>query len=50
MSQPNEGTRMLPLAQVECNKLLSKVGLQIVSVVELPDKCIIQVVMKLTNM
>ena len=45
----DEGTGMLPLAQVECNKLLSRVGLEIVSAVELPDKCIIQVVMKLTS-
>jgi BTB/POZ domain len=45
----NDERRILPEAQLECNTLLARVGLEIVSVVELSDKCIIQVVLKLTD-
>ena len=45
----NDERRILPQAQLECNTLLARVGLEIVSVVELSDECIIQVVLKLTD-
>ena len=45
----NDERRILPQAQLECNTLLARVGLEIVSVAELSDKCIIQVVLKLTD-
>jgi BTB/POZ domain len=45
----NDERRILPQAQLKCNTLLATVGLEIVSVVELSDKCIIQVVLKLTD-
>ena len=38
-----------PHAQEECNQYLCKVGLEIIGVEELLDKCIIQVTMKLTD-
>ena len=43
-------TSILPHAQEECNQYLSKVGLEIVSAEEVPDKCIVQVEMKLIDM
>ena len=43
-------TSILPHAQEGCNQYLSKVGLEIVSAEEVPDKCIIQIEMKLTDM
>ena len=45
----NDERRILPQAQLECNTLLATVGLEIVSVVELSDKYIIQVILKLTD-
>ena len=45
----NDERRILPQAKLECNTLLARVGLEIVSVVELTDRCIIQVVLKLTD-
>ena len=45
----DDGKKLDPIAHEKCNKLLGRVGLEIISVAELPDKCIIQVVMKLSD-
>ena len=42
-------TSILPNAREECNQYLSKVGLEIVNAEEVPDKCIVQVELKLTD-
>ena len=44
-----DGTSILPHAQVECNKFLSKIGLAIASVMLLPGRCLIDVVLILTD-
>ena len=45
-----DGGKYYPDAHGECNQYLSKLGLEVISVVKAPDECIIQVSMKLTDM
>ena len=45
----DDGTRILSHAQVECNKFLSRIGLEIASAMALPDRCLIHVVLMLTD-
>ena len=45
-----DGGTYYPQAHEECNQYLSEIGLEIISVVKPPDKCIIQIAMKLTDM
>ena len=44
-----DGGKYYPHAHDECNQYLSEIGLEIISVVKAPDKHIIQVEMKLTD-
>ena len=45
-----DGGKYFPDAHGECNQYLSKIGLEVISIVKVPDECIIQVAMKLTDM
>lgn len=45
-----DGNVLFPYAQVECNAYLANIGLEIINAVRLPDKGMIQVTMKLTDM